>query len=560
MGKARSAKIDKAEDGPELIVDSELGSPPPLDPRIATVLLRTPSNNVTDGYDLHLSATFGKERVILRGGEFEIDVEFSLKTADIELQFVGCTYAVINIDHVEQAKTRITQRSGFAAKTARTIGATGSFSLDGSYQGNARAGASHEKALTATEMTERTVTQRDWQRLGGNTIKVGPVGKMLDGEIVTDLAGWRVKPSSKDKTSGVIARINVRDHWISFDDVQVTKWPARLVQKVKELFLPANWQRKEYFQVLLKHLAQTGLREYQGGKNATIAAHVLLVRPSEDHAVSLYGGKSRGEIAIDGDGVAKFLMTDEGHEAGALIALGVRRDIITPVAEQAPHTPGRWRTVFVPEGSPVAASRAIELIHRAGHPLSRSGIRHQLPGARGALKDLGGLGLVTRDRSGMVNLKVKPGINPDAILRRAVSEAACINVARAVLRINPGASGMDIADAVSLELGMQWPRPATRKRYGNMILRWAVWLEPHRVDPSLSSSAAARVAYATEGERKGKGRPTALRDSLEPDVRRLHAEGVNPSEIARRLNVSRPTIYNWLKSYGLERRRNDRKG
>lgn len=81
-------------DSAEPIVDGEFKSPKPLDRRIATVWLRTPTNNPTDGYDLLLSASFGKERVVLKAGEFEIEVDFSIKTVDIELQFARCTYAL----------------------------------------------------------------------------------------------------------------------------------------------------------------------------------------------------------------------------------------------------------------------------------------------------------------------------------------------------------------------------------------------------------------------------------------------------------------------------------
>ena len=53
------------EEAPELVVDREFRSPRPLDRNISTVSLKTPTNNVTEGYDLQLSATFGKERITL---------------------------------------------------------------------------------------------------------------------------------------------------------------------------------------------------------------------------------------------------------------------------------------------------------------------------------------------------------------------------------------------------------------------------------------------------------------------------------------------------------------
>ena len=65
-------------DEPELVVDREFRSPRPLDRNISTVSLKTPTNNVTEGYDLLLSATFGKERITLVSEQFEIEVDFSM--------------------------------------------------------------------------------------------------------------------------------------------------------------------------------------------------------------------------------------------------------------------------------------------------------------------------------------------------------------------------------------------------------------------------------------------------------------------------------------------------
>src|SRR5262245_31813927 len=89
MQIGRAVVVQEPDD--ELIVDNDIRNPRPLDHRIASVWLRTPTNNPTDGYDLLLSASFGKERVTLEGDGFVIDTDFSLITADIELKFVKCS-------------------------------------------------------------------------------------------------------------------------------------------------------------------------------------------------------------------------------------------------------------------------------------------------------------------------------------------------------------------------------------------------------------------------------------------------------------------------------------
>ena len=116
MSKAHATMAAKlpAEE-PELVVDREFKNPRPLDRNISTVSLKTPTNNRTEGYDLLLSATFGKERVTLVSNEFEIEVDFSMNTANIELSFHGCDYAEINIPQggrVEEYRRTITQHLG----------------------------------------------------------------------------------------------------------------------------------------------------------------------------------------------------------------------------------------------------------------------------------------------------------------------------------------------------------------------------------------------------------------------------------------------------------------
>ena len=55
MRKATAAKLAPApepDEAPELVVDREFKSPQPLDRNICTVSLKTPTNDVTEGYDV----------------------------------------------------------------------------------------------------------------------------------------------------------------------------------------------------------------------------------------------------------------------------------------------------------------------------------------------------------------------------------------------------------------------------------------------------------------------------------------------------------------------------
>lgn len=534
------------DEEPELIVDREFKNPRPLDRNISTVSLKTPTNNPTEGYDLLLSATFGKERVTLVSDEFEIEVDFSMNTANIELSFSGCDYTEINVTQggrVEEWRRTITQNLGDQSRATANVGGGISANATG-VNAKAEAAASIQKSAASSSTIKQEITRHDWHRLGGDAIKVGPTGQFLDGPMITDFHGWRVTPQNIGEVSGVIARVKVREHWINFDNVQVIKSPPRLVDKVKMLMGLEQTKPKQYFNLLLRHLVQTELRDHQEGTDATIASHVLLVRPHNPRATSTYPGQSRRQIAIDGRRVAQWLAAEEGHEVGALIALGLRPEVISPVAGEDEPKRAKRGSFFIPESAPPHAAATFDDIYRRGS-IPKADVLHPT-----TLHDLRALKLVATDRSEIVRSIAKEGLDANVVMRRAVSEMECIHVTRQVLRIKPTASPLDIAEAVALELGKTWPTEGTKRRNGNAIMRWMLWLEPHLLDASTSSDAAARIAYATDAS-VVKGRPGSLRKAREPELRRLIKEGVPVLEIARRFNVAPGTIYNWMDKLGI---------
>jgi hypothetical protein len=529
------------DDEPQLIVDREFKSPRPLDRNISTVSLKTTTNNVSEGYDLQLSCTFGKERITLVSEEFVIDVDFSMNKANIELSFQHCNFAEINdTPRVEEYHRTISEHAGKHSSALAKLAGHLSLGPTGA-AGHGRADATVQRSAASSTVTKQQIVRHDWHRLGSDAIAVGPTGHHLQGPMITDLRGWRVTPHDTDRVSGVIARVKVRETWLNFDNVQFVKSPAGLMDKVRKLMTDPQSKRKQYFNLLLRHLVQTELRDHQDGTDATIASHVLLVRPHHPNAMSPNVGASRRQIAIDGNRVAQWFAAEEGHEVGALIALGLRADIISPVAGD--DEPGRTKrgSTFIPESSPRHAATTFELIHRLGS-MPKDKVPH-----RTTLHDLRALKLVGNDQGSRVQSLVKPGLDANVVIRRAVSEMECIRVARQVLRINPTASPIEIAEAVALETGKNWPTLATKRRNGNAILSWMIWLEPYLLDANVSSEMAARIAYATDGAPIVKGRPNSLRKALEPELRQMLAQRLAKMEIARRLKVSPATIHNWIR-------------
>lgn len=260
--------------------------------------------------------------------------------------------------------------------------------------------------------------------------------------------------------------------------------------------------------------------------------------------MSPYPGESRRQVSIDGNRLAQWLLADEGHEVGALIALGLKPDAISPIAGDEEPKRAKRGSFFIPDSAPPHAVATFEQIYKKGS-MPKSDVLYQT-----TLHDLRTLRLIETDGDTVRSI-VREGMDPNVLMRRAVSEMECINVTRQVLRINPHATTFEVADAVAIELGKDWPTAGTKRRNGNAIIRWTIWLEPHLLDATTSSDAAARIAYATDVSPVVKGRPASLRKALEPELRRLVNEGMSKKDIARHFNVSTGTIYNWRRKLGI---------
>jgi len=195
--------------------------------------------------------------------------------------------------------------------------------------------------------------------------------------------------------------------------------------------------------------------------------------------MSPFAGRSRRQISFDGKQLEQWFAAEDGHEVGALIALGLHAEVIGPSAQGEPARTKRGSS-FIPDSAPPHALATFEA--STGVTASRS----QRCCTRPPTTTCAPLKLIVTDGD-TVRSTAKPNLDPNILLRRAASGMECINVARQVLRIKPTASPIEIVDAVALELGKKWTTLGSKKRNGGAIMRWAVWLEgdqrqaqPHR--------------------------------------------------------------------------------
>ena len=87
---------------------------------------------------------------------------------------------------------------------------------------------------------------------------------------------------------------------------------------------------------------------------------------------------------------------------------------------------------------------------------------------------------------------------------------------------------------------------ASKLRVGNALRRWAIWLEPHLVDPT-NAKGAARLRISAKSERPGVGAPSF---ATPENIRKAQAaldQGTRAEDVAKMIGVSRATIYGWSK-------------
>ena len=166
-----------ADEAPELVVDRAFKNPQPLDHRIASVWLRTPTNNPTEGYELLLSASFGQEWVTLKGDGFEFRVNFAVDSRPISSWNSGdCTAALIEEARHEEAKTTIKEQSSAQSKYSLGAGGEMSASQAGAAGRGILRGAAERTGISLMSV-QRSVSRPDYHRTGSNTIQVGPDGR-----------------------------------------------------------------------------------------------------------------------------------------------------------------------------------------------------------------------------------------------------------------------------------------------------------------------------------------------------------------------------------------------
>ena len=522
----------------ELVVDSDVVAPSPLDPAIASLLLRTRSNRVTEGYDLSVSAFFGSERVKLAGGDFSVNVEISIDKAQIELEFVRCAATVIDADNGESSDERQIEQKLTATRRKER---RGRMLVKGQLSGRLQGSGSGELEYVATNSNDAEVeisrSRRNWQKIGPKTVLIGTVVGDLEGMEIDDFQGWRVIPDDATLSSGVVAYLSVRENWINIVKVDSESFTGRIGRKARNLFKSNDEHKQQLFALLLRHLSTIGLSEPNHPDQAILAVHPFVVRPDIENATSTTSAPSTGNVPLDSLRIEEFLNSSPGSEVETLILMGITHHDIRQHTDQ----PKRRSGLFTGMSSPPKALEAYKIIceHKS---ISRPELEKMVKGRVAA--DLRSLGLI-RTKNYMLYLSADEVKDPEGMLRFAAAKAESVATTRAILLQDSSAFGVQVAEMLSTKFGIKCSTEASKVRVGNALMRWTRWLEPHLIDPNSVDGARMKVTALDKSYARGR-RSMATPQNV-AIAKAAIAAGQNKKSVAELIGVSVQTISRWGK-------------
>lgn len=531
----------------ELLVDQSITPPVPLDPRIAAISLRAIGNYYVDGFDLAVSASFGAEKIVLSSDAFDVEVTMGLLKADIELQFLGCRHSTLEKEENESQAWKISeketrghsQKGGVSVELAGMIDANPSSSKSVALNG----AISKQAETSSIKQIEASRIRAAWFPMGPNRVAIGDGSYLLEGQVISQFKGWRVIPIDPNSKSGVMGKISVREDWIKFERPRYDHKETSIGKRFASYLKTASDESKKLFLMLLEHLAHKGMQS-SPARDAVIAADLIVLRPATDLATTVSTGGRKRVIELPCAEIEKFLECEGGCEAETLLALGVSQHKLSQT--QPIKVRNSRARDFVPQSTHFNAIKAfseVSTMQKAEAVEMQKRYEREIP-------DLISLGLIKRVGEYLIPTR-SSGASAESVVRHAAYVQPSMQAVRAVLKANQHATSIQIADAVAYSLGKNWSNVETKKRNGNSLRRWLLWLEPHIIDPSSSAKNAAFAEHVLN-RKTGRGAPKVITEANEIVVRRMLQEGASAREIGKRLGVSHTAVYQWMARNGLK--------
>ncbi len=527
----------------ELVVDDEVVSPSPLDPLIASLTLRTKTNNVTEGYDLSLSAFFGAERILLTGEDFSVEVDVSIAKAKIELDFIRCRPSALETNNeVFSDEWKIEQQLIGAHNKKRGVNMMLKAVVSNGLKGSGQAESDYESSKSNSAELKASRTIKNWQKVNKNTVVVGRGEGQLDGNEIYDFEGWKVIPDNSSEASGVRATLSVRENWINLIQIHSDSFMGSIGKKANDLLKTKDERSQQLFGFLLRHLAAKGLSKPNNPTEAILDVEYFVVRPDIENATSINSAPSTGSVFLDSTAIDEYLNSSPGAEVETLVSMGITHQDIREYTDK----PKRKSGLFMGMSSPVAALDAYKIICKR-KSMPRSELEKSVKGR--TAQDLTNLALI-KTKNNMLYLSSDHDRDPEDVFRYAAARAPTVMTTRAILVNDPSASNMDVAEMLITKFGKKYSTDASKIRVGNTLMRWARWLEPHLIDPN--SVEGAKLKASALDKKYTLGPPSMATPENVAIVKAGLAAGDSIRNIAKKIGSSTQTITRWKKDGTLD--------
>jgi hypothetical protein len=538
----------------EFVPDHDARGPAPLDPAIANVWLRSISNRYVDGFDLEVSANFGAETVLLEGGGQTLQVEMAVKRAIIELHFKNCRPTPLLTDNgsntylysettedVNEAKRETLSKIGGRVRASPLDIPNSPGQAGGGLSGSASRSNNVSKSVTRKATWTRDA---EWLRSGPTTLLVGDGERKLSGQPVANFRGWRVEITEiSESYSIVMASLTTRAEWLHFGRVKVEGIRSQLASKIKGILQAKKSRDKELFFLLLKTLAANGLHS-RTNREATLAAHVQVLRRVDipdgfinGLPLTLPPAAPRCSIDIEMNILEHFLDLPSSQKVSFVEQQGAPAEELHRIARQYEDSTSR-RNFFAGTPPPTALEALKFSLGKRVRILEWDS--HNREKAREDLVALGLLDIV----DGFVVCKVQQGISPEDALRHAAVRAPALLATREILSANPRATGVEIGEEIARRFNRRTTTTTSKLKAGQKLRRWALWLEPHLLDPA-GGSFATRLRISATSRRPGRGAPSHATPETIARLQKAIDEGLRGKAAAKAAGISNSTLYYW---------------
>lgn len=312
----------------QLIVDETIKPPKAFAKQIASVALQSPSNSFEEGYEIGLTATFGKDYITLHAENIKIEVELQIKQAEINISFPksnpSFTEKYNNLVEESEREIELRTEATSAAQTglASNTTLTASAGTDGKRPNvtvDAKLRMDGEKTNAHNTESRSQKRQKNYTHPNVDTLIIGDYSQPyhLSGVEVANYQGWKIYPVTKEAKSGVVASLRVKKHWTKFSDPTIHGDGSEISRRISNLISSGEDNLKaQLFPVLVENLVFHHLQDRLEEEYATIAADAFILSPSDGQMYNYVPDEERRIIPITSRVIERFLeSTDEEAES-----------------------------------------------------------------------------------------------------------------------------------------------------------------------------------------------------------------------------------------------------